>query len=387
MFSQPIFIAAILLLLLAVGEIVSVWSRARIPSLLIILVGFLLLSWAGFFPEGIVKTSALTAFGSLMVAPLLVHMGTLIPIKLIRSQYKAILISLIATITGTVLILLIVSPIYGYTVAVSGASPVVGGILSYLITTQKLPGVKSCISDYNSSRHYGNSLSIWYAHCNESAAPLCGENEGTGLFENKSSVGSADPHTVNTSKTLLPSRFQTPPILLFLLFLTGSLAVLLNSLTSINYSIWALLLGILGHMAGIFPARIMDKAGTTGAAMVGLIVVVMSSTDGVTYDALVQSLGPVLLIIVIAAVGIIIGGFAASKMLWDPLKGIPVALTAMFGFPGDYIICEEVSRSVTEDEQERKVIMDEILTPMLVGGFTTVTTASIVVASILVNTL
>ncbi|MBU5353575.1 hypothetical protein ACN9MH_06140 [Paenibacillus silvae] len=388
MFSQPIFVASILLLLLAAGELVSVWSRARIPSLLIILVGFLLLSWAGFFPEGIVKTSALTAFGSLMVAPLLVHMGTLIPIKLIRSQYKAILISLIATITGTVLILLIVSPIYGYTVAVSGASPVVGGILSYLITTQKLqelnlaylitiPAVIMAIHSLFGMPIATNLLRRYVV-----------KMKGQGFFENKSSVGSADPHAVNTSKALLPSRFQTPPILLFLLFLAGSLAVLLNSLTSINYSIWALLLGILGHMAGIFPARIMDKAGTTGAAMVGLIVVVMSSTDGVTYDALVQSLGPVLLIIVIAAVGIIVGGFAASKLLkWDPLKGIPVALTAMFGFPGDYIICEEVSRSVTEDEQERKVIMDEILTPMLVGGFTTVTTASIVVASILVNTL
>lgn len=388
MFSQPIYIATLLLVLLAAGELISIWSRARIPSLLIILVGFLLLSWVGFFPEGVAAGSALTAFGSLMVAPLLVHMGTLIPLKLIRSQYKAILISLMATIIGTILILLVVSPIYGYATAVSGASPVVGGILSYLITTQKLqelnlaylitvPAVIMAIHSLfgmplamNLLRRYALKL------------------QGQGHFLNKTSDGSVDPHGAGLSRSILPSRYQTAPILLFLLFLAGSVAVLLNNWTSINYSIWALLLGILGHVAGIFPARTLDKAGTTGAAMAGLIAVAMSSTGAVTFQAVVDSIGPVLLIIAVALIGIVIGGYIGSRLFkWDPLKGIPVALTAMFGFPADYIICEEVSRSVGKDEAEQKAILDELLTPMLVGGFTTVTTASIVVASVLVNTL
>jgi energy-converting hydrogenase Eha subunit F len=49
--------------------------------------------------------------------------------------------------------------------------------------------------------------------------------------------------------------------------------------------------------------------------------------------------------------------------------------------------CEEISRSVGRTEEEREGILDEILTPMLVGGFTTVTTSSILVASVLVSTL
>lgn len=388
MFSQPIYIATLLLVLLAAGELISIWSRARIPSLLIILVGFLLLSWAGFFPEGVAAGSALTAFGSLMVAPLVVHMGTLIPLKLIRSQYKAILISLMATIIGTILILLVVSPIYGYATAVSGASPVVGGILSYLITTQKLqelnlaylitvPAVIMAIHSL-----FGMPLAMNLLR--KYALKL----QGQGHFLNKTSDGSADPHGAGLSRSILPSRYQTAPILLFLLFLAGSVAVLLSNWTSINYSIWALLLGILGHVAGIFPARTLDKAGTTGAAMAGLIAVAMSSTGAVTFQAVVDSIGPVLLIIAVALIGIVIGGYIGSRLFkWDPLKGIPVALTAMFGFPADYIICEEVSRSVGKDESEQKAILDELLTPMLVGGFTTVTTASIVVASVLVNTL
>ena len=49
MFSQPIYIATVLLVILAIGELVSIWSKARIPSLLVILIGYLLLNWAGYF--------------------------------------------------------------------------------------------------------------------------------------------------------------------------------------------------------------------------------------------------------------------------------------------------------------------------------------------------
>ena len=57
------------------------------------------------------------------------------------------------------------------------------------------------------------------------------------------------------------------------------------------------------------------------------------------------------------------------------------------GDPGAYILCQEISRSVGRDEREQKAIFDELITPMLVGGFTTVMTASIVVASIPVQAI
>lgn len=388
MFSQPIYIVTILLIILAVGELISIWSHARIPSLLVVMVGYLILSWLHFFPEGVITSSPFTAFGSLMVAPLVVHMGTLIPIRLIRSQYKAILIALMATLTATVLILLIVSPIYGYATAVSGAGPVTGGVIAYLITTERLQElnlaylitVPAVILGIHSLVGMPVALNILRKY----AVKL----QKQGYFTQASvSVRSASIEQ-KKSRSIIPERLQTPPILLLLLFIGGSLAVFLNNVTGLNYSIWALVFGVVGHVIGLFPARTLDKANTTGIAMVGLIIVVMSSVGSVTLEAVLSSLGPVVLIIVVGVIGVVLGGVIGSKIFkWDPLKGVPVAMTALFGFPGDYIICEEVSRSVGRDEEERKAILDEIFTPMLVGGFTTVTTASILVASILVGTL
>src|SRR5699024_6581004 len=86
--------------------------------------------------------------------------------------------------------------------------------------------------------------------------------------------------------------------------------------------------------------------------------------------------------------GITLGGYIVSRLVkWHPFKGMPVALTALIGFPGDYILCEEVSRSIARTEEEEKTIFNELLAPMLIGGFTTVTAVSIVIASILVETL
>ncbi|WP_284286210.1 hypothetical protein [Alicyclobacillus fastidiosus] len=46
-----------------------------------------------------------------------------------------------------------------------------------------------------------------------------------------------------------------------------------------------------------------------------------------------------------------------------------------------------MSRSESGDESERQRLFDEILSPMLVGGFTSVTIASIIIASIVMSTL
>ena len=103
---------------------------------------------------------------------------------------------------------------------------------------------------------------------------------------------------------------------------------------------------------------------------------------------LLDSIGPVLMILFLGTLGLLAGGMLAARLTgWDPKKAMPVSLTALIGFPADYIICEEIAHSLGEDTQQRDAIMDEILAPMLVGGFTSVSLASVMIASTLVGTL
>jgi hypothetical protein len=64
-----------------------------------------------------------------------------------------------------------------------------------------------------------------------------------------------------------------------------------------------------------------------------------------------------------------------------------VALTALYGFPPNYILTEEAANALAETPEEKEYLMDQMLPKMLVGGFTTVTIVSVLVAGIFVGFL
>ncbi|MBY7143997.1 hypothetical protein KFZ56_13270 [Virgibacillus sp. NKC19-3] len=389
MLNEPVFAAMLLIALLAVGELLSIISRARIPMLLVALFGYLILIWTGVFPKDLIDQSNLAAFGNVMVAPLVVHMGTMVPFRLIKSQGKAILIALFGMICSTILIILVATPLFGYEAAVSGAGPLSGGLVATLITFEKLEevGLAAMVTVpalvYGCQKLLGMPVASNFLrrYANKLQASI---DAGTFTFSDKAKNDTA----TENKKGWIPEKYQTNIILLFQLFIGGALAVWLESLTTIHYSLWALILGVAGTYVGFYQTKMMQRANTFGISMVGLLFVIISAMNDITVDMFVDYLPTVLVILALGAIGIFAGGFLASKLLkWDPFLGVPVALTAMFGFPADYILAEEVSRSAGRNEKEQQAILDEILTPMLVGGFTTVTTASIIIATILMGTL
>lgn len=391
MLNEPVFAAMLLLALLALGEFLSIISKARIPMLLVALFGYLILIWTGIFPKDLIDKSNLATFGGLMVAPLIVHMGTLVPFQLIKGQVKAILIALFGVICSTILIILVVTPVFGYEAAISGAGPLSGGLIATLITFEKLEqiGLAAMVTIpalvYGCQKLLGMPIA---SNLLRRYALKLRASMDDGTFKAADQSKNEVAATKENKKSLLPEKYQTSIILLLLLFIGGSLAVWFESLTGIHYSLWALFIGIIGTFSGILQPKIMQRANTFGISMVGLLLVVISAMNDITIDMFVDYLPTVLLILAVGAAGIFAGGFLASKVLkWDPFLGVPVALTALFGFPADYILAEEVSRSVGRNEREQQIILDTILTPMLVGGFTTVTTASIVIATILMGTL
>ncbi|GAF14218.1 integral membrane protein [Bacillus sp. JCM 19045] len=190
--------------------------------------------------------------------------------------------------------------------------------------------------------------------------------------------------TYRLPKAWMQSHF----VIIFLLFAGGALAVFLDQLTGINASLWALVIGVTGAAFRFLPEKSMEKANSSGITMIALIFVVINSLIGVTWDEIVASLLPVTVIMVIGIIGLILGAIIGAKVFkWDKNKSIPVVLTALYGFPGDYLIVEEISRSEGRNEAEQKRIMDELMAPMLIGGFTSVTVGSVAIASILISTL
>ncbi|WP_339213391.1 hypothetical protein [Ornithinibacillus sp. FSL M8-0202] len=388
--NEPVVATMLILLLLGVGEFLSIKSRARIPMLLVVMLGYLLLLWTGIFPKDLIGSSALTAFGGLMIAPLIVHMGTMVPFKLLKAQIKAVFIALFGIIVAAVFVLLLVPMLFDYASAVAGIGPLTGGTIAFILTTDRLQelGLISLITIpalvIAIQGLVGMPLATHYLrrHAYHIKRELSSNSNSEIAATSASSIKE------KTRETWIPEKYQTNVILLLQLFIGATLAIFLGNLTGISYSLWALIVGVVGALLGFYNDKMMDRSSSFGIAMVGLIIYSLGAMNDITPSMFVGYIPVVLTIMIVGILGIIAGGIIASKLMkWDLNKGVPVALTALFGFPGDYIICEEVSRSVADNEKERQAIFNEILTPMLVGGFTTVTTASIVIASILVQTL
>ncbi|WP_100010228.1 hypothetical protein [Lentibacillus sediminis] len=394
MLNEPLVAAALIFALFALGEFISVISRARVPMLFVVMMGYLLLLWTGIFPQDIVDRASFTAFASLLPAVLIVHMGTIIPLQQLKEQYKAVLIALSGIVIAAILVMAICIPIIGYTSAIAGIGPLSGGIIAHVITVEKLTemGLVGLVTIPSMvlalQKFIGMPLATYFLR--KRGVTVQKEISQAGGVAASAAALEEEEAKKKTSgrKSLLPEKYQTQVILLFQVFLGAAIAVSLDSLTGINYSLWALALGLIGTHFGFYTGNIMQRANSFGISMALLIVVVMGSMNGITPGMFVGYLPEVLLIMSVGVVGIMLGGYFMSKLVkWDHNKGMPVALTALFGFPADYIVCDEVSRSVSSNETEQKAIFDELLTPMLVGGFTTVTIASIVIASILVGTL
>jgi hypothetical protein len=80
--------------------------------------------------------------------------------------------------------------------------------------------------------------------------------------------------------------------------------------------------------------------------------------------------------------------FIVSKVLkMSFLMSFATALTALYGFPPNAIITESVCTALSENAEEKEYLMSKMFAPMIVGGFTTVTITSVIVAGIFAQML
>ena len=80
--------------------------------------------------------------------------------------------------------------------------------------------------------------------------------------------------------------------------------------------------------------------------------------------------------------------FIVGKILKvSPYMAIATSLTALYGFPPNYVLTDEASKALADNDEEKEYLMDNMLPQMIVGGFVTVTITSVIIASIFIPLL
>lgn len=387
-----IFAATIILAFIALGELISLWSKARIPALLVAMLGTFIAVQLKIIPNTIIDDSFFPQIYAILVAPLLFHMGSLIPLKTMLAQWRSVVISIAGMIVAVGVIAVVVGPIFGFQYVVAGAGPLAGGIVSTGLTTDglKAANVDSAIVVLPALVLMLQSLPsmpLTNLLLRKFAIKLRDSGDLEELARKHKEV---EKKNGNGKKliTLPDMLVDNELFVLFLILVGGSLATLLAMPTHIPSSIIALVLGVASTAIGLTPERSMEKSSSFGIAMASVVAIVMAPLVAASLSDVLAALLPVAVILAVGAVGIMIGGAIATKLLkWKTTLGMSVALTAMYGFPADYLLTNEVVRSVGRTDEEREALSEAMLPPMLVGGFTSVSAGSVVIASVLVSFL
>jgi hypothetical protein len=393
----------ILMAILFIGDLVAVRTKAWVPSIFVCAVLFLLGYWT-FFPQDIVALAGVPPVVAVMMMYLLItNMGTLLSLQELKNQWKTIVIAL-SGILGIIAILFGIGTfIFGYQTIVVAIPPLVGGVVSALIMSE---GAKE--AGLASLSVFAIVIYVMQGFAGYPITSIVLKKEGKRLLQQYRSgqlavkeQGKAAEEVAAASAVVkpelklyknMPEKYNTDFFkflrLSLVAFLAYQTSTLLAPVVTVSPFVLCLLFGVIARSVGFLEKQVLQKANGFGFALVALMLFIFDGLKQATPSMMLEIIYPLVGTIVLGVIGMYIFSFIVGKVLKVSKDlAFAVSLTALYGFPADYIITNEVIKSLTEDEKEREILTSHMLPPMLVGGFITVTMVSVVLAGIFVGFL
>lgn len=384
----------VVMIAMSIGDIVSMKTKAFVPSVFVTAFVFLIGFWY-VLPSDVVSKATLGMPVALVAMYLLiVHMGTLMNVRELISQWRTVVISL-AGVGGIILLLMTVGVfVLGKETAIVGAPPLTGGIVAAIIMKDAATALGNdnlaviAILVYVVQGFVGYPLTA-----------LLLKREGKRLLDiyknSDTKINITHENTVKKeAKTLLPTipeKYNTTYLILARLALVAWLADVFTKLVNthifkasfLSPFVTCLIFGVIAAEIGIVDRQPLNKANTFGWMMTVLMAFIFEGLNKATPDMLKQVAIPLLGIIVIGVIGLLILSFIAGKILKEsPYMALPIALNALYGFPPNFILTNEVINSLSDDADELKYLSQVMVPKMLIGGFTSVTIASVIIGGI-----
>ena len=155
---------------------------------------------------------------------------------------------------------------------------------------------------------------------------------------------------------------------------------------AISGAVWALLFGVLATTIGFLDVNSLNKANSYGIIMFALMMYIFDGLKDASPADIGAVIVPMLVLIVIGVVGMALFIYVTAKLLKvDFPLALANGLTALYGFPPNAIITENTCKALGETKEEFDYLMSETYPGMIVGGFTTVTITSVIIAGIFAN--
>ena len=387
----------VVMLFLMLGEWVSSLTHTYIPSVFMTAVLFVLGYWT-FLPKDVVATASFgTNFSTICVGLLLVHLGTLMSLKKLLEQWRAVCIALLGVCGTLILTLTIGTLIFDWHTVVAAIPPLTGGLVSALLMTDglKAQGIQTLValpvSMFIFHSLFGYPLISWLLK--KEGGRLVNEYQKQPVKQTAPTGLDNDSNENNLFKKM-PAKYQTSAFILvkvaLIAAISSGLSIALKTYLHIdlNSNIICLIFGVLAHQVGFLESDVLTKAGVYNWLMYGLLAYIFAQLSLTTP----HQMGTIIVQIIVLIMLGLLGMFIASSLLAKPFKmtwqmAYACSLTSLCGFPADYVITSEVSHEVANNKEEEAYLMENMMPKMLVGGFATVSVASIIIASVFLKLL
>lgn len=387
----------VIMIFMFIGEWIAHLSHAYIPSVFVTAVLFVIGFWT-IMPKDIVQTASFgTEFVTICVSMLLVHLGTLMSVKKLLEQWKAVCIALLGVAGTLILCLAIGTFIFDWHTVVAAVPPLTGGLVSALLMTDglKQQGITALValpvSMFVCHTIIGYPLTSFLLR-KEGKRLIKEFHDRGGVLTDKEKAENFSMNDDTDTKRVfnLPEPFQTAA---FTLARVASVALLSNWVAglihgAINANVICLIFGVIAHQLGYLESNALNKAGVFNWLMYGLLAYVFAQLSYTTPSELGGIILQILVLIALGLVGMFLASFALSKpfgMSW--YMAYCCSLTSLFGFPADYILTSEVAKNTASTPDEEQYLINNMMPKMLIGGFATVSIASVIIAGVFLKLL
>ena len=367
------------LLIFFVGDLVGALTKAKISSMFVIMMGFLVLFLSGIYPANIMEISGFAGLAKLGQYFLLFNMGTSVDVNALKREWRTVLCAVIGM----------------------AAAPVVnGGIVA--TTTM----VEACDNlGLDTAAALATFIYAVQKFIGTLPASNCGLSVANKLVEEIRSKHAADPNyswynelagsSAAEKKTYFWEKFRKYYTTFICLAVAAAILLLSEFLGKlcqgwVNMSIWCMVLGIICRNTGLVPPNILrDFAKANGFFSFLSLCTIIPSLAKVDLSQLptIGFAAVVIFVAVIAFTVIIFCFTPAWKIVGSKQLSIGIAMCQMIGYPGTELVATEITNAVAQTAEERDAVTNKIQTAYVISGFTSVTILSVFIASFLAKLL
>lgn len=380
----------IVLIVFALGDIVGKITKGKLSGMMVVMLLFLVGFLTKLIPADIIDQGGLTALSKLAIAMVLFNMGTTLNVKQLIEEWRTVLMAALCMLASC-LVMLLVSPIIGFDTVLVGM-PVINGAAmatSLMASAAAEKGLATavalCAVIYSVQKFVGapiaSAMGIRYGKkllkaYRENPTQFQKQETGKGA---SAKVFFADKH----------KEWYSANVMMALVAAGSWVAHILGDLTPINYSIWALLLGVVCVASGLVPTKPLQKSNSYGLMMIAVFGSIIPSLAKVSLSDLGTMAFQTIVLFAAALIGVALVGWVLPtwKLVGDKDLAVGIGVEQFLGFPSNVVICREVGDAVGETPEEKAFIEDTLNVPYVVGGITVITVLSTMLAGFVINML